>query len=63
MIRFYFRLISLFPSLPTQAFGVRKLQIVCVVEDDQVSIGELSEKIKAFENCVQSVDVVAFNQI
>ena len=42
---------------------MKKLQIVCVVEDDHVSIEELSEKIEAFEDFVQSVDVVAFNKI
>ena len=50
-------------ELKPLAFGVKKLQIVCVVEDDHVSIDELSEKIEAFEDYVQSVDVVAFNKI
>ena len=50
-------------ELKPVAFGVKKLQIVCVVEDDHVSIEELSEKIEAFEDYVQSVDVVAFNKI
>ncbi|KAK4337431.1 hypothetical protein RND71_043635 [Anisodus tanguticus] len=45
------------------AFGLKKLQIVCVVEDDKVSIEELSEKIEAFEDYIQSVDVAAFNKI
>ncbi|KAH9414429.1 Elongation factor 1-beta [Dermatophagoides pteronyssinus] len=45
------------------AYGIRKLQIVCVVEDDKVSIEELSEKIEAFEDFVQSVDVAAFQKI
>ncbi|KAI1290271.1 Elongation factor 1-delta [Halotydeus destructor] len=45
------------------AYNVKKLQIVCVVEDEKVSIEELSEKIEAFEDFVQSVDVAAFNKI
>ena len=45
------------------AFGVKKLQIVCVVEDDKVSIEELTEKIELFEDYVQSIDVAAFNKI
>jgi len=45
------------------AFGIKKLQIVCVVEDDKVSIDELSERIEGFEDFVQSVDIAAFNKI
>lgn len=44
-------------------YGIQKLQIVCVVEDDKVSIDELSEKITDFEDFVQSVDVAAFQKI
>lgn len=45
------------------AFGIKKLSIVTVVEDDKVSIEELSEKIEEFEDFVQSVDIAAFNKI
>jgi len=44
-------------------YGISKLVINCVVEDDKISIEELSEKIEAFEDHVQSVDVAAFNKI
>jgi len=44
-------------------YGINKLVINCVVEDDKISIEELSEKIEAFEDHVQSVDVAAFNKI
>jgi len=44
-------------------YGISKLVINCVVEDDKISIEELSEKIEAFEDYVQSVDVAAFNKI
>jgi len=45
------------------AYGIKKLQISCVVEDDKVSVEELTEKIEAFEDFVQSVDIAAFNKI
>lgn len=44
-------------------YGINKLQICCVIEDDKVSIDELSEKITDFEDFVQSVDIAAFNKI
>ncbi|KRT79836.1 hypothetical protein AMK59_6790, partial [Oryctes borbonicus] len=45
------------------AYGINKLQINCVIEDDKVSVDELQEKIEANENYVQSVDIAAFNKI
>jgi len=45
------------------AYGIQKLQIGCVVEDEKVSIDELQEKIQEFEEFVQSVDIAAFNKI
>jgi len=44
-------------------YGIKKLQIATVVEDDKVSIEELTEKIEAIEDFVQSVDIAAFNKI
>jgi len=44
-------------------YGIKKLQIMCTVEDDKVSIEELGEKMEAFEEFVQSVDVAAMNKI
>lgn len=44
-------------------YGINKLQIMCVIEDDKVSIDELQEKIESFEDFVQSVDIAAFNKI
>merc|ERR1712133_181937 len=44
-------------------YGINKLQIMCTVEDDKVSIEELSEKMTEFEDFVQSVDVAAMNKI
>uniref|UniRef100_A0A914W3Z2 Elongation factor 1-beta n=1 Tax=Plectus sambesii TaxID=2011161 RepID=A0A914W3Z2_9BILA len=45
------------------AYGINKLQICCVVEDDKVSSDWLEESITGFEDLVQSVDVVAFNKV
>ena len=45
------------------AFGVKKLQIQCVIEDDKVSTEVLEEKICEFEDYVQSVDIASFNKI
>jgi len=45
------------------AYGIKKLQISCVVEDDKVSIDELQEKICENEDHVQSVDIAAFNKV
>ncbi|XP_043276196.1 elongation factor 1-beta' [Venturia canescens] len=44
-------------------YGINKLQIMCVVEDDKVSVDLLTEKIQDFEDLVQSVDIAAFNKI
>ncbi len=45
------------------AYGVEKLIIGAVVEDAKVSTDDLQEKIEAFEDEVQSVDILAFNKI
>ena len=44
-------------------YGIMKLQIVCVVDDDKIGTDFLEEKITEFEDCVQSFDIVAFNKI
>ncbi|XP_064124229.1 elongation factor 1-delta isoform X6 [Loxodonta africana] len=44
-------------------YGVHKLQIQCVVEDDKVGTDLLEEEITKFEEHVQSVDIAAFNKI
>ncbi|XP_022076221.2 elongation factor 1-delta isoform X2 [Acanthochromis polyacanthus] len=44
-------------------YGIKKLQITCVVEDDKVGTDMLEEEITKFEDYVQSVDVAAFNKI
>ncbi|XP_046737191.1 probable elongation factor 1-delta isoform X3 [Diprion similis] len=45
------------------AYGIHKLQISSVVEDEKVSVDWLTEQIEAIEDYVQSVDIAAFNKI
>nr|ACZ13325.1 elongation factor 1 beta [Bursaphelenchus xylophilus] len=45
------------------AYGVNKIQLMCVVEDEKVSSDDLEERITGYEDEVQSVDVVAFNKV
>ncbi|KAJ8736371.1 hypothetical protein PYW08_007027 [Mythimna loreyi] len=45
------------------AYGIHKLQISCVVEDDKVSVDWLTEEIEKNEDFVQSVDIAAFNKV
>ncbi|CAB4007033.1 Elongation factor 1-delta, partial, partial [Paramuricea clavata] len=45
------------------AFGIKKLQISCVVEDDKISTDDLEEEIVKFEDFVQSMDIAAFNKV
>ena len=43
--------------------GIKKLQLMAVVENAKVSIDELQEKMFEFEDFIQSVDVAAMNKI
>jgi len=45
------------------AFGIHKLSILCTVEDEKVSIDDLTEKIELDEEFVQSVDIASFNKV
>ena len=45
------------------AYGIKKLQISCVIEDDKISTDFLEEEITKFEDLVQSMDIAAFNKI
>ena len=40
-----------------------QLQLMCVVEDEKVSIDELQEQIAEFEDYVQSCDVASMSKI
>jgi elongation factor 1-beta len=44
-------------------YGINKLEIICVVEDDKVSVDELTEEIQNFKDYVQSVDILSFNKV
>ncbi|XP_052284756.1 elongation factor 1-delta-like isoform X2 [Dreissena polymorpha] len=44
-------------------YGIKKLQINAVIEDDKVSTDALEEAITGFEDHVQSMDIAAFNKI
>ena len=50
-------------KLVAVGYGIKKLQISCVVEDDKVGTDFLEEAITGFEEYVQSIDVAAFNKI
>ena len=45
------------------AFGIFKLVMGCTILDDLVSTDDISTKIEAYEDEVQSVDIAAFNKI
>lgn len=44
-------------------YGIKKLQITTVVEDDKVSVDDLEDRVTAIEDYVQSMDIAAFNKI
>ncbi|CCK70089.1 elongation factor 1-beta/delta KNAG_0D03420 [Huiozyma naganishii CBS 8797] len=44
-------------------FGIKKLQINCVVEDDKVSLDELQQQIEEDEDHVQSTDIAAMQKL
>ena len=50
-------------KLVAVGYGIKKLQISCVVEDDKVSVDSLEESITEFDDLVQSVDIASFNKI
>ncbi|CAI4054571.1 hypothetical protein SKDZ_01G0680 [Saccharomyces kudriavzevii ZP591] len=44
-------------------FGIKKLQINCVVEDDKVSLDDLQQSIEDDEDRVQSTDIAAMQKL
>ncbi|KAF8609877.1 hypothetical protein BDV93DRAFT_517104 [Ceratobasidium sp. AG-I] len=50
-------------TLVAIGFGIKKLQINLVIEDELVSLDELQEKIAEFEDYVQSTDVAAMQKL
>ena len=45
------------------AYGVYKLVVGCVIEDEKVAVDDLVDKMMEFEDEVQSVDIAVFNKI
>ncbi|KAJ2490780.1 Elongation factor 1-beta [Coemansia sp. RSA 2050] len=45
------------------AYGVNKIIMAAVIEDAKVSTDEIVERIEAFDEYTQSVDIVAFNKL
>jgi elongation factor 1-beta len=45
------------------AYGIKKLRILSVLEDEKVSVDALQEEIESWEDQVQSTDVHAFNKL
>ncbi|XP_076233277.1 elongation factor 1-beta [Calliopsis andreniformis] len=50
-------------KLVAVGYGINKFRIMCVIEDDKVSVDLLVEQIESFEELVQSVDIESFNKI
>jgi len=50
-------------KLVAVGFGIKKLQINLVVEDEKVSLDELQEKIQDLEDYVQSSDIAAMQKL
>ena len=44
-------------------FGIKKLQINLVVEDEKVSTTELQEEVEELEDYVQSTDIAAMQKL
>lgn len=50
-------------SFVAVGFGIKKLQINLVVEDEKVSLDELQQQIEEFEDHVQSTDIAAMQKL
>lgn len=50
-------------KLQEVAFGIKKILIGVVVEDEKVSIDDVVDEITGWEDEVQSVEIVAFNKL
>ena len=45
------------------AYGIYKIIVGAVVEDDKVRVDDVQDKIMEFEDYVQSVDILSFNKL
>ena len=50
------------PKILPVAFGMNKLQVGCVVEDEKVSTEDIYDKIEEWEE-VQSTDTISFQKL
>ncbi|KAJ5635718.1 uncharacterized protein N7484_009031 [Penicillium longicatenatum] len=50
-------------KLVTVGFGIKKLQINLVIEDEKISLSDLEEEIQEFEDFVQSTDIATMNKL
>jgi len=50
-------------TLVPVGFGIKKLQINLVIEDDKIGLGDLEEEIAEFEDFVQSTDIAAMQKL
>ena len=49
-------------KLEEVAFGVKKLVIAFLAEDEKCSVQEIVDELESWENDIQSVDIVSFNK-
>ena len=49
-------------KLEEVAFGIKKLIIAFLAEDEKVSVQEITDELESWEDEIQSVDVVSFNK-
>ena len=49
-------------KLEEVAFGVKKLIIAFLVEDEKCGVQDIVDELESWENDIQSVDVVSFNK-
>ena len=49
-------------KLEEVAFGVKKLVIAFLVEDEKCSVQEIVDELESWENDIQSVEIVSFNK-
>jgi len=50
-------------KLVAVGFGIKKLQITLVIEDDKIGLDDLQEEIAEFEDYVQSTDIAAMQKL
>jgi len=50
-------------KLVAVGFGIKKLQINLVIEDDKIGLDDLQEEIQEFEDFVQSTDIAAMQKL